>query len=606
MGKLSNFIKSKKLQAENIYKNYLITLISGAIASILGMILLESERSYEFNDTLGKVILGFVIFTFGEIFIETIARKLVVKLILSIINAGVSVLWVFLITTESLTENNYYVMYMLLSFGLYVLLFGGITLFVVVKRSRLTMQEYYTRFLRNTIVMSIVVNVISTGVLFILYIFSTLIIKLEVFDLFMDAEILMLGFVHLPVFLTILTDNKKETSKVFKGVAWYVLMPIQIIATLIIYAYILKIFSLSELPKNQVYAICAGVVTSGILINFLAYSYLPQGKLNIYGKLIKFYKYFLIPMIPLEIQAMNIRISNYGVTENRYLGVVFIIVQIIYLTWELWVLLGSLIAGIFKKKPESVEYGKSTSEFVENDASTPETMENDAARKMGIFGSHYEMFIFVIIGIYIVIAFMPGIRIHRFIYSSNVKRLNEAIKEEDYIKAEACIDVLQGNVYGDEYLNDNFTDEEIDDIQTKAWGIIREREEQDDTGAQYIYHYIYVDELDVKDYSKLTYVSGGDNIYGESKNVLPKDVELDMYKYQGPVNQENIVCKLKNLEDIIELAIEDSEKNQDPDEDKYVITVDKNSKFVIQKIEFFKYENGRISDLIMEGYLLEK
>ena len=586
MGKLSNFIKSKKLQAENIYKNYLITLISGAIASILGMILLESERSYEFDETLGKVILGFVIFTFGEIFIETIARKLVVKLILSIINAGVSVLWVFLITTESLTENNYYVMYMLLSFGLYVLLFGGITLFVVVKRSRLTMQEYYTRFLRNTIVMSIVVNVISMGVLFILYIFSTLIIKLEVFDLFMDAEILMLGFVHLPVFLTILTDNKKETSKVFKGVAWYVLMPIQIIATLIIYAYILKIFSLSELPKNQVYAICAGVVTSGILINFLAYSYLPQGKLNIYGKLIKFYKYFLIPMIPLEIQAMSIRISNYGVTENRYMGVVFIIVQIIYLTWELWVLLGSLIAGIFKKKPESVE--------------------NDTARKMGIFGSHYEMFIFVIIGIYIVIAFMPGIRIHRFIYSSNVKRLNEAIKEEDYIKAEACIDVLQGNVYGDEYLNDNFTDEEIDDIQTKAWGIIREREEQDDTGAQYISHYIYVDELDVKDYSKVTFVSGDDNVYGESKNVLPEDVELDMYKYQGSFNRENIVCKLKNLEDIIELAVEDSEKNQDPDEDKYVITVDKNTKFVIKKIEFFKYENGRISDLIMEGYLLEK
>lgn len=586
MGKLSNFIKSKKLQAENIYKNYLITLISGAIASILGMILLESERSYEFDETLGKVILGFVIFTFGEIFIETIARKLVVKLILSIINAGVSVLWVFLITTESLTENNYYVMYMLLSFGLYVLLFGGITLFVVVKRSGLTMQEYYTRFLRNTIVMSIVVNVISMGVLFILYIFSTLIIKLEVFDLFMDAEILMLGFVHLPVFLTILTDNKKETSKVFKGVAWYVLMPIQIIATLIIYAYILKIFSLSELPKNQVYAICAGVVTSGILINFLAYSYLPQGKLNIYGKLIKFYKYFLIPMIPLEIQAMSIRISNYGVTENRYMGVVFIIVQIIYLTWELWVLLGSLIAGIFKKKPESVE--------------------NDTARKLGIFGSHYEMFIFVIIGIYIVIAFMPGIRIHRFIYSSNVKRLNEAIKEEDYIKAEACIDVLQGNVYGDEYLNDNFTDEEIDDIQTKAWGIIREREEQDDTGAQYISHYTYVDELDVKDYSKVTFVSGDDNVYGESKNVLPKDVELDMYKYQGSYNQENIVCKLKNLEDIIELAIEDSEKNQDSDEDKYVITVDKNTKFVIKKIEFFKYENGRISDLIMEGYLLEK
>ena len=586
MGKLSNFIKSKKLQAENIYKNYLITLISGAIASILGMILLESERSYEFDETLGKVILGFVIFTFGEIFIETIARKLVVKLILSIINAGVSVLWVFLITTESLTENNYYVMYMLLSFGLYVLLFGGITLFVVVKRSGLTMQEYYTRFLRNTIVMSIVVNVISMGVLFILYIFSTLIIKLEVFDLFMDAEILMLGFVHLPVFLTILTDNKKETSKVFKGVAWYVLMPIQIIATLIIYAYILKIFSLSELPKNQVYAICAGVVTSGILINFLAYSYLPQGKLNIYGKLIKFYKYFLIPMIPLEIQAMSIRISNYGVTENRYMGVVFIIVQIIYLTWELWVLLGSLIAGIFKKKPESVE--------------------NDTAGKMGIFGSHYEMFIFVIIGIYIVIAFMPGIRIHRFIYSSNVKRLNEAIKEEDYIKAEACIDVLQGNVYGDEYLNDNFTDEEIDDIQTKAWGIIREREEQDDTGAQYISHYTYVDELDVKDYSKVTFVSGDDNVYGESKNVLPKDVELDMYKYQGSYNRENIVCKLKNLEDIIELAIEDSEKNQDPDEDKYVITVDKNTKFVIKKIEFFKYENGRISDLIMEGYLLEK
>lgn len=586
MGKLSNFIKSKKLQAENIYKNYLITLISGAIASILGMILLESERSYEFDETLGKVILGFVIFTFGEIFIETIARKLVVKLILSIINAGVSVLWVFLITTESLTENNYYVMYMLLSFGLYVLLFGGITLFVVVKRSRLTMQEYYTRFLRNTIVMSIVVNVISLGVLFILYIFSTLIIKLEVFDLFLDAEVLMLGFVHLPVFLTILTDNKKETSKVFKGVAWYVLMPIQIIATLIIYAYILKIFSLSELPKNQVYAICAGVVTSGILINFLAYSYLPQGKLNIYGKLIKFYKYFLIPMIPLEIQAMSIRISNYGVTENRYLGVVFIIIQIIYLTWELWVLLGSLIAGIFKKKPESVE--------------------NDTARKMGIFGNHYEMFIFVIIGIYIVIAFMPGIRIHRFIYSSNVKRLNEAIKEEDYIKAEACIDVLQGNVYGDEYLNDNFTEEEIDDIQTKAWGIIREREEQDDTGAQYISHYTYVDELDVKDYSKVTFVSGDDNVYGESKNVLPKDVELDMYKYQGPFDQENIVCKLKNLEDIIELAIEDSEKKQDPDEDKYVITVDKNTKFVIQKIEFFKYENGRISDLIMEGYLLEK
>ena len=83
------------------------------------------------------------------------------------------------------------------------------------------------------------------------------------------------------------------------------------------------------MPSNQIYRITAVLFTIGLPIWTMSI-YLNEDNLidKINGKL----PVLFIPFIFLQIYTISIRIINYGLTEARYLCVIFVVFEAIYIT----------------------------------------------------------------------------------------------------------------------------------------------------------------------------------------------------------------------------------------------------------------------------------
>ncbi len=101
----------------------------------------------------------------------------------------------------------------------------------------------------------------------------------------------------------------------------YVLIPLVAIYMLILYAYLVKIIVEWELPTGWVTYPVIGVSITGVLALLLIYPLREQAE-NVWIK--SYSRYFfwtLYPLIGLVVMAIWIRVSEYGVTEKRYLVV---------------------------------------------------------------------------------------------------------------------------------------------------------------------------------------------------------------------------------------------------------------------------------------------
>ncbi|MEY4902931.1 MAG: hypothetical protein RLZZ292_746 [Bacteroidota bacterium] len=98
----------------------------------------------------------------------------------------------------------------------------------------------------------------------------------------------------------------------------YVLLPLVLIYLLILYAYEAKIMLTMRLPVGWVSYLVLGFSVVGILCFLLLY---PFGKKQENAWITQFSRWFyiiLLPLIALMLFAIGYRVSQYGVTENRY------------------------------------------------------------------------------------------------------------------------------------------------------------------------------------------------------------------------------------------------------------------------------------------------
>lgn len=113
-------------------------------------------------------------------------------------------------------------------------------------------------------------------------------------------------------------EREKAYNVVFKNLCQYILIPIVGLYFLILYAYSIKILVTWDLPQGWVSSLVLGFSVAGIftyLINYLLPDYSDNKLVHAYRR---WFWWVLLPMVGLLFVAIGRRISDYGITEQRY------------------------------------------------------------------------------------------------------------------------------------------------------------------------------------------------------------------------------------------------------------------------------------------------
>lgn len=138
------------------------------------------------------------------------------------------------------------------------------------------------------------------------------------------------------------TDTyKKDYPKALKVLLLYIVMPLITVYSIILYVYFLKIIITRNWPQGLVSHL---VLWYSIVSVAVIYFITPILKDNRWAEKFKmFFPKFIIPILVMMFIAIGIRVRAYGLTENRYYGIIM----------GLWVT-GIMLYFSFKKKQKNI------------------------------------------------------------------------------------------------------------------------------------------------------------------------------------------------------------------------------------------------------------
>jgi hypothetical protein len=113
-------------------------------------------------------------------------------------------------------------------------------------------------------------------------------------------------------------EQERHYPKGLKVFTQYILIPLVVIYLIILYAYETKIILAWSWPKGWVANLVLGFAVSGILSLLLVYPIQSQEENRWIKIFSQWYYVALIPLVAMLLLAIARRISDYGVTENRY------------------------------------------------------------------------------------------------------------------------------------------------------------------------------------------------------------------------------------------------------------------------------------------------
>ena len=199
-------------------------------------------------------------------------------------------------------------------------------IYAMYKRSGVGFNEYWLSSLGESFKSFAAYMLLLIGAEVVVWIFVTLIADND--WMFAVVGILVSGLAFVPLLLVSFCDIKDRRSDGFiRGLVKYVLVPLATIAYLIVYVYIFKILIQRSLPSNEVFTILSIVFAVGMPIWTIASAYEDKG----YMRIVRWMPYMFAPFIVLQIICLGLRISEHGITVSRYMGIVLILIEIIYL-----------------------------------------------------------------------------------------------------------------------------------------------------------------------------------------------------------------------------------------------------------------------------------
>ena len=192
------------------------------------------------------------------------------------------------------------------------------------QKTKLSFAEYVIKVFYNVAKTIVIWFVLSFGVIFVCTIIEELLFE-EYYYLSAVGEIFIVGFYFAPKMILALRDMNEEPDKILHTIVKYILPVFTLCAMGIVYLYMLKILFLMQMPSNEVFSIISALFCIWLPVWIMTGYYKDETK---YMMIISILPYLFIPLILLQGYSMGIRIYQYGMTPERYLGIMLLIFEI--------------------------------------------------------------------------------------------------------------------------------------------------------------------------------------------------------------------------------------------------------------------------------------
>ena len=320
MGKLKNWFSNISELVKNTYQRFPITVI--IIYAITIMFCIGTDFFIPDNAVEHILMIGGV-GCLGVFFVETYFKNKPQKIIGVIFSFVISVLFDIIFENATASED-----FLLRLFIAYISIMPLLTLYKIIKDSELEFKQYFINLFTNICKSSIIYAVLNIGIAIVLSIFIVLILDGEHWAILTRTLGLILGLYYIPAILNSFSDMTVSVGKFIKGLIVYVFTPIVTFLIAILYLYLLKIIINGELLHNSIFFILSLTFVMAIPTVLLLKNYDDKRFIKILSNIIT---YSYVPFIFLQIYSMGIRVSEYGLTQSRYMAYMLIILEIVFL-----------------------------------------------------------------------------------------------------------------------------------------------------------------------------------------------------------------------------------------------------------------------------------
>lgn len=549
--KITNF----KLMLKKLFEKYPLTLTLIYIVSFLFAILMDTDLMDE--EWIQKLFMFGTIWGVGTFFAENVFEKGKKRIGLYILTAIISYVFIHFVFINKYEDA------VIKWLVCYIATMCAISLYSIIKKSEKDFSEYVLKVVINIAKSSLIYGVLAIGVAAILWVFDVLI--LDVTSKYIDnIEILIVGFFYSTKIIYSFINLDDDVNKFFKNLIKYVLMPLIITAFVIIYLYIIKIFALRDIPKNQIFRIATALFIVGGFIWTVMNYFKEEGLMyKISTKLPMIFS----PFILLQIYTLGIRISKNGITPLRYAGIVFIIFEVLY-----------ILCYIFKNKK---------------------------IQNLIIIAD-----VLLIISVLIPIVNAFDVSIYSQIRKLNIYSQKSELTDEDKIKINGAYNYLKHTTKGKDYINKNLNKNQIDEINNyKKYNY----NTYDYIGSDYNnYDYIRLQtnqEININGYNKLIEIQEANYEKGTIEKVF-SNVKLNN-KLQL-ITVVDLTSKIKEYKMIYDKFNNSQLANKENELNRYFknhneIIINENNKLIIKNLSInYNKSTEEIVSYSIEGYLLEK
>ena len=185
---------------------------------------------------------------------------------------------------------------------------------------------------------SYIIDVLSSFILTMIYsyvLFSGIVIILFTINQLFDVDIpkkfilytfIIIGGIFAPSYFlaripVVEKDNyQKDYPKALKVLLLYIVMPLITVYSAILYAYFLKIIITRNWPQGLVSHLVLWYSIVSVAVIFFITPILKDNRWA--EKFRRFFPIFIIPILVMMFIAIGIRVNAYGLTENRYYGII--------------------------------------------------------------------------------------------------------------------------------------------------------------------------------------------------------------------------------------------------------------------------------------------
>lgn len=426
------------------------------------------------------------------------------------------------------------------------------------RKSGYLLPQYGIRVFSNLVKTHIIYSILSMGALCIGIIIQELFFSGSYdFTVVGRMMILTVGFFYVPSVIYSFSEINKRVDTFSNILVKYVLFPMTILVFAIIYLYVLKILVLRDVPSNQIFAILSGLFILAVPTWTMMES---QEEENLWYQISRKLPLLFIPLILLQIYSVAVRIRQYGITPDRYMGVMWIILEIIYLIIYFW-------------------------------------MHRYAGRMLGVIAAAI-----------ITALLLPGINMYSVSISSQEKILSQYKKEEVLSnetkkKIYGAYEYLHDLHNSEKYLENKYTAEDLKAIE----GFYSEEDDRYYSSEIKIGIESYINDLDISEYSKMQIVQ-----YDMGYNDSAPD--LNKLKLTKRESEDEIITV--NLEELIGNYVDYGLEQIEKDDyyisidsyymEHYQINLDEDKVLIIRNFEIeYDKETEEVEYLELTAYLFQ-